>query len=171
MKSVPLWQRLVGALLYLLPLSEAISFGSGLFDLLPQVGLLLTLLTLPITLPLGLLDRLTSFNLGFGLLPVGQIALFVFLFVKVIRNPQAPYPIRFNLLQVIILDLLLAVLGQVFAVLIEPLAPSLPFLVSTLKNTVFLLAVVLVLYGVVQSLRGKETDIPTLSDAVRMQLY
>jgi len=44
------------------------------------------------------------------------------------------------------------------------------FAVRTLANTVFLGVLVLVLYAVVQCLRGKEADIPALSEAVRMQL-
>jgi hypothetical protein len=43
--------------------------------------------------------------------------------------------------------------------------------VRTLSNTVFLGALVLVLFALIESLRGKEADIPTISDAVRMQLY
>ena len=41
----------------------------------------------------------------------------------------------------------------------------------TLSNTVFLGILVLVVFGVVESLRGKEADIPTVSEAVRLQLY
>ena len=41
---------------------------------------------------------------------------------------------------------------------------------STLGNTILLGTLILVLTGLVQSLRGQETDIPTVSEAVRMQL-
>jgi hypothetical protein len=36
---------------------------------------------------------------------------------------------------------------------------------------VFLGALLLVLYGIVESLRGREAEIPTVSEAVRMQLH
>jgi hypothetical protein len=36
---------------------------------------------------------------------------------------------------------------------------------------VFLGTLVVVLFGVVQNLRGKDAELPTISEAVRMQLY
>jgi hypothetical protein len=36
---------------------------------------------------------------------------------------------------------------------------------------VFLGALLLVLFAVIQNLRGKEAEIPTVSEAVRMQLF
>jgi hypothetical protein len=43
-------------------------------------------------------------------------------------------------------------------------------LFRTLANTVFLGTLLILLFTVVQVLRGKEADLPTLSEAVRMQL-
>jgi hypothetical protein len=57
----------------------------------------------------------------------------------------------------------------VFQVLLSPMGGG--FALRTLSNTVFLGALVLVAFGVVQNLRGQEADLPTLSEAVRMQLY
>jgi hypothetical protein len=45
------------------------------------------------------------------------------------------------------------------------------FLFRTLSNTVFLGVLLLVLYGIVEALRGREAEIPTVSEAVRMQLF
>jgi hypothetical protein len=45
------------------------------------------------------------------------------------------------------------------------------FLVRTIYNILFIGALLLVAYGMVQSLRGKEADIPTVSEAVRMRLF
>ena len=79
------------------------------------------------------------------------------------------YPIRFNVLQAILIDIVLVLLSLAFRVLLGPLGDS--FAVRTLQNTVFLGALVLCLFTVVQSLRGQEADIPTVSEAVRLQLY
>jgi hypothetical protein len=171
MKHPPLWQRLLGALFYLSPLTTALPFGTALFRPLPLLGLGFDLVTLPVQLFRSLLNSTTSIDLGLGRFPVGAIVVFVLLFIYVIRTPRVPRPIRFNLLQVIVLDLIVGVLLQAFELLLQPLAPSLPFLVDTLQTTVFLLAVLMVLFGVVETLRGKEADIPTLSEAVRMQLF
>jgi hypothetical protein len=46
------------------------------------------------------------------------------------------------------------------------LRPPLPIL----NTTVFLGVLVVVALGIIQSLRGEEADIPSLSDAVRMRL-
>ncbi|MFM8674571.1 MAG: Tic20 family protein [Vulcanococcus sp.] len=171
MTSYPIPQRLLGAFLDLLPLASAIPFGIALIRRWPELGLWLTLITLPVQLPLGLLDRLTTVPMGGGGFSLGLIALFVLVFVKVVRNPRVPHPIRFNVLLVIVVDLILSLLKQAFAILLQPLDPSLPFLVDTLQNTVFLGAVALVGFAIVQNLRGQEPEIPTLSEAVRANLF
>jgi hypothetical protein len=157
MQDSPIWQRLLAALAYLLPWSDAIPFGQALFGPLPW----LRWLTLP-ALPVMQLQEA---------IPFGSLVLFMVLFLAVVRNPQVPYLIRFNVLQAILLDIVLVLLSLAFNILLGPLGGSLGFLVRTLQNTVFLGALLLVLFAVVQNLRGKEADIPTVSEAVRMQLF
>ena len=154
MAEIPLWQRLLGLLAYLLPWSDALSFGRELYNLFPWVAYL----ALPAT-PVLLLERS---------IPFGGFLLFLVLFLVVVRNPNVPYYLRFNVLQAILLDILLVVLALAFNVLLSPLGNSL--MIRTLNNTVFIGALVLVLYASIQCLRGKEADLPTLSEAVRMQL-
>ena len=154
MAEIPLWQRLLGLLAYLLPWSDALSFGRELYNLFPWISYL----ALPAT-PVLLLERS---------IPFGGFLLFLVLFLVVVRNPNVPYYLRFNVLQAILLDILLVVLALAFNVLRSPLGNSL--MIRTLNNTVFIGALVLVLYASIQCIRGKEADLPTLSDAVRMQL-
>ena len=154
MAEIPLWQRLLGLLAYLLPWSDALSFGRELYNLFPWISYL----ALPAT-PVLLLARS---------IPSGGFLLFLVLFLVVVRNPNVPYYLRFNVLQAILLDILLVVLALAFNVLLSPLGNSL--MIRTLNNTVFIGALVLVLYASIQCIRGKEADLPTLSDAVRMQL-
>ena len=101
-------------------------------------------------------------------IPFGGFLLFLVLFLVVVRNPQVPYYLRFNVLQAILLDILLVVLSLAFNVLLSPLGNSL--MIRTLNNTVFIGALVLILYAVVECSRGREPDLPSLSEAVRMQL-
>jgi uncharacterized membrane protein len=155
MEGPPIWQRLLAALVYLLPWSDALRFGQALYELFPA----LQWLTLP-ALPLVLLQNQV---------PLGGFLLFLVLFLAVVRNPRVPYLIRFNALQAILVDIVLILVGLAFNVLLQPLGGG--FALRTLSNTVFLGTLVLVLFALVQCLRGKEADIPTLSDAVRMQLY
>lgn len=154
MAEIPLWQRFLGLLAYLLPWSDALSFGRELYNLFPWIAYL----ALPAT-PVLLLERS---------IPFGGFLLFLVLFLVVVRNPNVPYYLRFNVLQAILLDILLVVLALAFNVLLSPLGNSL--MIRTLNNTVFIGALVLVLYASIQCLRGKEADLPTLSEAVRMQL-
>ena len=155
MQDPPIWQRLLAALAYLLPLSDAVPFGKALLLQFP----VLQLLALP-ALPVITLQQA---------IPFGGLVLFLALFLLVVRNSKVPYLIRFNVLQAILLDIVLVLLTLAFDTLLGPLGAS--FAVRTLENTIFLGTLVLVLFALVQSLRGKEAEIPTVSEAVRMQLY
>jgi len=154
MQGPPIWQRLLAALAYLLPWSDALPFGQSLVGLFPA----LQWLQLP-ALPLIVLQ---------DVVPLGGFVLFLVLFLAVVRNSRVPYLIRFNVLQAILVDILLILTSLAFRVLITPL--GIGFAERTLANTVFLAALLLVAFGVVQSLRGQEAEVPTLSEAVRMQL-
>ena len=155
MGDIPWWQRLLAVVAYLLPWADTLPFAESLDNLFPALQWLM----LP-ALPVLLLER----NV-----PFGGFLLFLVLFLAVVRNPRIPYFLRFNVLQAILLDIVLVVLSLVFSVLLAPLGSG--FAVRTLSNTVFLGALVLVLFALIESLRGKEADIPTISEAVRMQLY
>ena len=87
MQDPPIWQRVLAALAYLLPWSDAFSFGRGLFGLFPA----LQWLGVPI-LPIALLEQAV---------PFGGLVLFLVLFLAVVRNSKVPYVIRFNVLQAI----------------------------------------------------------------------
>ena len=95
------------------------------------------------------------------------LVLFLVLFLAVVRNTRVPYFIRYSVLQAILVDIVLVLINLAFGVL---RLNGDNFAGRTLSNTVFLGILVLVGFGVVESLRGKEADIPTVSDAVRMQL-
>lgn len=153
MQDPPIWQRLLAALAYLLPWSDAFSFGRGLFGLFPT----LQWLGVPI-LPIALLEQAV---------PFGGLVLFLVLFLAVVRNNKVPYVIRFNVLQAILIDIVVVLVTLAFQVL---QLGALDFVGKTLSNTVFIGVLVLVLFAIVQNLRGKEADIPSLSEAVRMQL-
>ena len=155
MEGPPLWQRLLAALAYLLPWSDGVPFGGALFGLVPA----LQWLVLP-ALPLMALQQQ---------IPFGGFLLFLVLFLAVVRNARVPYFIRFNVLQAILIDIVLILVSLAFNVLLRPMGAG--FALRTLNNTVFLATLLLVVFSVVQSLRGREADIPTVSEAVRIQLY
>jgi hypothetical protein len=159
MQDPPLWQRLLALLPSSLTWSDALPFGRDLFGSFPSLNALM----LP-AMPAMLVQNLGSM----GGMNLGGLLLFVLLFAAVVRNPKVPYTIRFNTLQALMLDILLVVIGLVFQLLQSLLGGGLLF--RTLANTVFLGTLLILLFTVVQVLRGKEADLPTLSEAVRMQL-
>jgi len=152
--GTPIWQRLLAGLAYLLPFSDALPFGGSLVQQFP----FLSVVERPALQLLTLQQRI----------PFGGLVIFLALYLAVVRNPRVPYLIRFHVLQAILIDIVLMLLSLGFQILLSPFTGS--FAVRTLANTVFLGALVLTLFGLVQSLRGQEADIPTVSDAVRMQL-
>ena len=157
----PLWQRLVAPLMYLLPWSDAIPLGFGPDGLFLQYPVLRPLV-LP-ALPLMQLERSIPFGLG-GLL------LFIVLFYAVVRNPNVPYFLRFNALQALLTDIALIVLSIGFRLLLQPIAAG-SLLLGTLSSAVVVAVVAILLFSLVECLRGREPDLPGISQAVRMQLY
>jgi hypothetical protein len=161
MDGPPIWQRLLTAFAYTLPLSDALEFGTPLLNQFP----VLNLVALP-ALPLQLFRSLFSVG-GFGL---GGLLLFLVLYSAVVRNPRVPYTVRFNVLLALMIDILMIVLQLAMEILLRQTFGN-NLLLRTLDNTFFLGALLLLGFAVVECLRGKEPDLPTLSEAVRMQLY
>lgn len=161
MDGPPIWQRLLAALAYTLPWSDALPFGKPLLGQFPA----LNLLVLP-ALPMLQMEQLFSVG-GFGL---GSLVLFLVLYAAVVRNPRVPYTVRFNVLLALMIDILLIVLQLALEILLRQTIGN-NLLLRTLDNTIFLGAVLLLGFALVECLRGREPDVPTLSEAVRMQLY
>ena len=159
--QIPLWQRLLAPLVYLLPWSDAIifgspRFGSSLFQQYPWMQWF----SLP-AIPIALLKQ--------GI-PFGSLLLFFVLFLAVVRNPAVPYFLRFNTLQALLTDIVIVVLSFAFGVLLQPIAGG-SLLLSTLSSTIVVAVLVILLFALVECWRGREPDLPGISQAVRMQLY
>ncbi|MGC6482990.1 MAG: Tic20 family protein [Synechococcus sp.] len=157
--AIPVWQRLLAVLVYLLPLSDALPFGQALVEQYPPLSLVL----LP-AVPVAILQR----SISLGPLALGGLLLFFVLFLAVVRNPSVPNFLRFNTLQALLVDIVLILISLIYA----PLSLSLGGLVMrTLGSTVFLGVLAVVLFALVECLRGREPDLPGISQAVRMQLF
>jgi hypothetical protein len=161
MEGPPIWQRLLAVLAYSLPWSDALGFGRPLLSQFPWMGVF----ALP-ALPMLQFEQLFSMG-GFGL---GGLLLFLVLYGAVVRNPRVPYTVRFNVLLALMIDIVLIVLQLAMQILFRDTFGN-SLLLRTLDNTIFLGALLLMVFAVVECLRGREPDVPTLSEAVRMQLY
>ena len=144
--------RIFACLPYLLPLVDGLDFAKPFLVQFPFLQ--------PVFLPFLMLRPLTAFPFG--------LIIFFGLFMLVIRNENISHFIRFNAMQAILLDIVLILCGLVMSFLVQPLQGGL--IVETLFNVIFLGTVAAVAYAVVQSALGRYAEIPTLSDAVYMQV-
>ena len=90
------------------------------------------------------------------------------LFLAVVRNPRVPYFLRFNTLQALLVDIVVVLLGYAFQILLQPLSGA--FMLRTLTSTVLVAMLAIVIFALIECLRGREPDLPGISQAVRMQL-
>jgi uncharacterized membrane protein len=148
-------ERILGAIVYILPLIYGLPFG---LPLLKQFPILSTLY-----LPLS-----PIISLYYGL-PFTGIIIFFVLFFAVVRNDKVSHFIRFNAMQVILLDILLILGGLVLDILKQGFQPN-SLLVLTLLNTVFLGTLAASFYGIVQSARGFYAELPGISETAYSQI-
>lgn len=152
--STTVSDRIFACLPYLLPLIVGLQFGKFLLAQFP----FLQVLFVPL---LPLLSLYYSFPFA------GLIIFFVLLFA-VVRNENISHFIRFNTMQAILLDILLIVASLVFGLFARSIQVQL--VVETFYNMLFLGTLAAVIYSVVQSVMGRYAEIPTISDAVHMQV-
>lgn len=163
MNSIPLWQRGLGLAMYLLPWSDALLFGRPFLGLGLVPASVQTALILP-ALPLRWISGLVPFGLW-------TMLLLLALFFAVVRNPQVPYFLRFNALQAILVDIVLVVAGYGLAIFGCRPGSTGGFACDTFSNTLFLGSLLLVIFAFMECIRGREPELPSLSDAVRLQLF
>jgi uncharacterized membrane protein len=147
--------RIFACLPYLLPLIDSLDFGSFLFRQFPVLEVLLIPLQ-PVLIVYGSLGQ------------IGQLIVFFALFMLVVRNEKINHFIRFNTMQAILLDIVIFLCSVLLRILTS--IPGSGFAMETLANTIFLGILAAVGYSVFQSLMGKYAEIPTISDAVHMQV-
>lgn len=160
--STTVSDRIFACLAYLLPLLDLIVLVSG--PLIRTRSFFTPLLEI-IALPLSPLLAV-YFSLG------GITAFIVFfaLFLLVVRNESIPHFIRFNVMQAILFGIVLSIIGIIWRYVLAGIFGTEEFLTQTLFNAIFLGMVVAVGYSVVQSALGRYAEIPTISDAVYLQV-
>lgn len=153
--------RIFASLPYLLPLIEGLVFGSALFRQFPVLQIFLVLLQ-PVLIIYGFI---TSAFFGFG-----SLILFLLLFFLVVRNERIAHFIRFNTMQAILIGIVLSLCSLILQYVLAPVLSNAPFVMETLMTTIFLGVVAAFFYSVIQSLMGRYAEIPTISEAVYMQV-
>ncbi|NEN90141.1 MAG: hypothetical protein F6K48_14975 [Okeania sp. SIO3H1] len=151
--STTVQDRIFASLPYLLPLLDGLVYGRYLFQQFPPIQIIPVLLA-----PLLQIYRGIPF---FGLI------VFFALFLLVVRNENISHFIRFNTMQAILLDIILILCGLILRILAGSLGG---FILETLSNMIFIGILASFIYAVVQSVMGRYAEIPTISEAVYMQV-
>ncbi|NEP16372.1 MAG: hypothetical protein F6J97_05640 [Leptolyngbya sp. SIO4C1] len=153
--------RVFSALPYLLPLTDAARVGGAFFRFIDQFPALrpISYAIQLLALPANILE--TS-------IPFGSLVIFFLLIFLVVRNTNISHFIRFNALQAILIGFIIVVCNLVIGLLAA--TPGFTLVVETLANVIFLGGIAAVAYAIVQSLRGQYAEIPTISEAVHMQV-
>ena len=146
--------KLLSALIYLIPLIDALPLGQYVIQQFP--GLLL------IYLPLQPIIAL------YYQLPFGSFIIFLILFMGVVRNTNISHFIRFNAMQAILMGILLALCQIALQFLTKGFGDGL--LTEALFNFVFLGALAAVFYSIIQSALGRYAEMPTISAAAYTQV-
>jgi hypothetical protein len=147
--------RFLACLPYLLPLLDGLQFSIPFFEQFPFLQ--------PILLPL-----LPLWQIYRGVPFLGLIIFFA-LFLLVVRNESVSHFIRFNTMQAILLDIVLIICALITDLVLQPALGG-GLILETIYNVIFLGTVIAVVYSVIQSALGRYAEIPTLSDAVHMQV-
>jgi hypothetical protein len=151
--------RAFSALAYVMPLASALDAGNYFFNFLAaQAPPALDVLNIILT-PLRPLIAIENSILG--------LAVFILLFLFVIRNTSISRFIRFNVLQAILVSFMISITLLVMSAL---RLTGNNIVGETLSNVLFLGGMAIVVYSVAQSALGRYAEIPTISDAVNMQM-
>ena len=145
--------RILAALVYLLPILAVLDFGIYLFRQFPVLIQILS--------PLSPLIAIYNY-------PFAGIIIFFVLFLAVVRNEKVAHFIRFNTMQAILIDVLIFLVGFLVQIISPALGQS--FLMETLYNVVFLGAIASCIYSMTQSILGRYAEIPTISEAAYSQV-
>jgi Chloroplast import apparatus Tic20-like len=161
--SVTTADKAFSALVYLIPLLDAVMMGQSFFEYIGQfpalapVANVLLLLVAPVILVYSLVPG--------GL---GSIVVFFLLFFLVVRNQNVRHFLRFNTLQAILIGFIIYACGLLLGLFGS--TPGFDLITSTLSNVVFLGGVATIGYAIFQSIMGRYAELPTISEAVYMQV-
>ena len=152
--QIKLWEKITSILIYIVPWAAAMPFGRYLFLDFPIFKILL----IP-SIPILILQKL---------IPLGNLILFILLFLIVIKNPKASFFLKFNTLQAILINILIIIISFISQILIQPFENSL--LLQTFSSTVLISIISILVFSIIKCIQGKEAEIPLISEAVRIQI-
>ena len=138
----------------MIPLSDSIIFGNHLFIKYPFTQII----QIP-AIPIILIKRS---------LPFGNLLLFLVIFIGLIRNNKTSYFLRFNALQSLLINIGIIIISFIFEIVFSPFLNSL--IIRTFSSTLLISIFSVIIYCVYSCAKGKEPDLPMISEATKMQL-
>ncbi|MBW4422706.1 MAG: hypothetical protein KME13_26445 [Myxacorys californica WJT36-NPBG1] len=157
--STTVSDRIFACLAYFLPLLDLVVLVAA-----PLSGSFLSPLLALLAVPLAPLFLL------YGSIPFASLIVFFALYLLVVRNESIPHFIRFNTMQALLFSIALSLIGIIWSAILAPVFGMGGLLTQTLFNAVFLGTIAAIGYSLIQSALGRYAEIPTISDAVHMQV-
>ncbi|WP_241434049.1 Tic20 family protein [Prochlorococcus sp. MIT 0602] len=145
---------MISVFLYMLPWADAIKYGNDIFTNFPISQLLIY----P-ALPVLIIEQA---------LPIGNLLIFLLLFLGVARNEKISYFLRLNCMQSILMTLILIIFNYLMILFVQ--LTNSTYLLEILKELVFIGTLTTVIFTSTQCLRGLEANLPGISDAAKMQI-
>jgi uncharacterized membrane protein len=161
--SVNYLDRLYASLNYLLPITAVLMFGTFLFNQFPILAL--------IFFPVFKVNQILLIPI-IDFISVRFVAWFC-VFIFVIRNYKVNHFVRFNAMQALLLDIIVALVSAIAQILIVILGQLtvLEFVLQIISSVTFLGITAAFLYTVFECIRGKYPDkIPVISDVAYYQV-
>ena len=160
--SIDFLNRLYAILPYLLPIAAVVVFGAFLFLQFPPLFV--------IFFPVFKLNQILLISI-LDFISIRFVAWFC-VFIFVVRSYKVNHFIRFNAMQALLLDIIVALVRavtQLLEVILGKVA-FFPFMLQIIANVTFLGITAAVIYSIFQCIRGKYAEIPLVSDVAYYQV-
>ena len=161
--SVDYLNRLYAGLTYLLPITAVVMFGAFLFLQFPPLMTIFSpVITLNAILSISILDFISV-----------RFVVWFCVFIFVVRSYKVQYFVRFNALQALLLDVVVALVSAIIQILSIVLGQFgfFPFVLQIIASVTFLGIVAAFVYAVYQCVLGRYADkIPVISDVTSYQV-
>jgi Chloroplast import apparatus Tic20-like len=160
--SVDNLDRLYASLPYLLPITAVVGFGAFLFMQFPPLFI--------VFLPVLKLNQLLSISI-IDFISIRFVVWFC-VFIFVVRSYKVNHFTRFNAMQALLLDIIVALVGAVTQIL-EIILGQLsfyPFMLQIIASVTFLGITAAFVYSVFQCICGKYAEMPVISEVAYYQV-
>lgn len=161
--SVDYLDRLYASLPYILPIAAVVVFGAFLFLQFPPL--------MTAFLPVLYVNKILSISI-IDFISIRFVAWFC-VFIFVVRSYKVNHFIRFNAMQALLLDIIVALMGaltELLSMIFGKLA-FFPFMLQIIASVTFLGITAASAYSVFECIRGKYADkIPVISDVGYSQI-